>query len=106
MQWAYGAVGEKPVTMTLGDGRSAHKSLQVVEATPKALVIPAAISQAGAYGTQWESDFRFFNPCNPCNPWTNLFCCPSCHGLPTARQDVARDKGLDLSGHVGASWAS
>ena len=27
------------------------------------VVIPAAISLAGAYETQWESDFRFFNPC-------------------------------------------
>jgi len=26
-------------------------------------VIPAAASLAGAYDTQWESDFRFFNPC-------------------------------------------
>jgi len=26
-------------------------------------VIPAAISASGAYGTRWESDFRFFNPC-------------------------------------------
>ncbi len=28
------------------------------------VVIPAAISMSGAYGTQWESDFRFFNPCS------------------------------------------
>ncbi len=27
------------------------------------VVIPAAISAPGAYGTQWESDSRFFNPC-------------------------------------------
>jgi formylglycine-generating enzyme required for sulfatase activity len=27
------------------------------------VVIPAAISASGAFGTQWESDFRFFNPC-------------------------------------------
>jgi formylglycine-generating enzyme required for sulfatase activity len=27
------------------------------------VVIPAAASLAGAYDTQWESDFRFFNPC-------------------------------------------
>ena len=27
------------------------------------VVIPGAASLAGAYGTQWESDFRFFNPC-------------------------------------------
>jgi formylglycine-generating enzyme required for sulfatase activity len=26
-------------------------------------IIPAAASLAGAYDTQWESDFRFFNPC-------------------------------------------
>jgi hypothetical protein len=32
-------------------------------ATDGVVVIPAAISAPGAHGTQWESDFRFFNPC-------------------------------------------
>jgi formylglycine-generating enzyme required for sulfatase activity len=34
------------------------------KADGREVVIPAAASLAGAYGTQWESDFRFFNPCS------------------------------------------
>jgi PKD repeat protein len=39
------------------------ESLEVVEAQFRDVVFPAAVSLEGALGTQWESDFRFFNPC-------------------------------------------
>jgi PKD repeat protein len=38
--------------------------IDVLEAPIENFVVASAISSAGANGTQWESDFRFFNPCD------------------------------------------
>jgi PKD repeat protein len=38
--------------------------IDVMEAPIKNFVVASAISSPGANGTQWESDFRFFNPCD------------------------------------------
>ena len=39
------------------------KSLTVTDSPVEDFVVGAAVSLAGANETQWESDFRFFNPC-------------------------------------------
>ncbi len=45
-------------------GSSRHwQNLEVVEAPVSDFVVGAAVSVAGANETQWESDFRFHNPC-------------------------------------------
>jgi PKD repeat protein len=38
--------------------------IDVLEAPIENFVVASAISSPGANGTQWESDFRFFNPCD------------------------------------------
>ncbi len=40
------------------------KTLEIIDAQIEDSVFPAAVSLEGALGTQWESDFRFFNPCD------------------------------------------
>jgi len=40
------------------------KTLEIIDAQIEDSVFPAAVSLEGAFGTQWESDFRFFNPCD------------------------------------------
>jgi parallel beta-helix repeat protein len=51
-------VSGHPLVVVSLDGPPTAVSSQAAE-----VVLPAAISQPGAYGAQWESDFRFFNPC-------------------------------------------
>jgi len=41
-----------------------HRYVEIIEAPVENFVIGAAISQAGANNTRWETDFRFFNPCD------------------------------------------
>ena len=38
--------------------------VEIIEAPVESFVVASAISQAGANNTRWESDFRFFNPCD------------------------------------------
>ena len=40
-----------------------HRYVEIIEAPVENFVIGAAISQAGANNTQWETDLRFYNPC-------------------------------------------
>ena len=40
------------------------KTLTVVDSPIEDFVVGAAVSLAGANETQWESDFRFYNPCD------------------------------------------
>jgi len=41
-----------------------HRYVEIIEAPVENFVVASAISSGGANGTQWESDFRFFNPCD------------------------------------------
>ncbi len=40
-----------------------HRYAEIIEAPVENFVIGAAISQAGANDTHWETDLRFYNPC-------------------------------------------
>jgi PKD repeat protein len=59
--------GRYRVSLTAINCYGTNTAYQYVDISPAPVsnfVVAAAISSAGANGTHWESDFRFFNPCD------------------------------------------
>ena len=58
--------GEYEVKLTASNcigSSSVKNTLIVTDAPVEDFVVGAAVSLAGANETQWETDFRFYNPC-------------------------------------------
>jgi hypothetical protein len=93
--------------------------IDVFEAPVENFVVASAISSGGANGTRWESDFRFFNPCNESldvslayqpdnenNSAKQLSSYPFSLGpnetrvFPNAREVVNEDEGENINGSI------
>jgi PKD repeat protein len=96
-----------------------HRYVEILLAPVANFVVAAAISSAGANGTHWESDFRFFNPCddtldvslvyqpdNQDNSGKQLSSYPFTLGpnetmvFPNAREVVNADDGESINGSI------
>ncbi len=65
-----------------------RQTLSVVEAPIEDFVVSSAVTLPGSNGTQWESDFRFYNPCNDLLDVTPR--------VSAAGHDQHRSRALDL----------
>jgi PKD repeat protein len=96
-----------------------HRYVEILEAPVSNFVVASAISSGGANGTRWESDFRFFNPCdetldvslvyqpdNQDNSAKQLSTYPFILGpgetmvFPNAREVVNADDGETINGSI------
>jgi PKD repeat protein len=96
-----------------------HRYVEIVPAPVANFVVASAISSGGANGTRWESDFRFFNPCddtldvslvyqpdNQDNSAKQLSTYPFVLGpgetmvFPNAREVVNADDGETINGSI------
>jgi PKD repeat protein len=98
---------------------STHRYVDILEAPVANFVVASAISSSGANNTRWESDFRFFNPCdevldvslvyqpdNQDNTLKQLSTYPFVLGpgetmfFPNAREVVNADDGETINGSI------